>query len=189
MRTTKAASHNLSFSVALSSLGLRIVVQDVAASFSDALLRQPYLRPRRCGDFGLVSWHKPAEHHFLMFPPRNSQCTRSSSRVEAKSTSSQMYRVSVVGLRHWEYQDNRTSSRSDRSSRFLGRSLEQESCVGHMLPVVKQHLPQLSTVWPMNSDHHGDASVTAQESEQLAGHCLVPVRCSTYDEPVPTSRA
>ena len=53
-----------------------------------------------------------------------------------------MYRVSVVGLRHWEYQDNRTSSRSDRSSRFLGRSLEQESCVGHMLPVVKQHLPQ-----------------------------------------------
>ena len=96
-----------------------------------------------------------------------------------------MYRVSVVGLRQWEYQDNRTSSRSDRSSRFLGRSLEQESCVGHMLPVVKQHLPQLSTVWPMNSDHHGDASVTAQESEQLAGHCLVPVRFWTYDEPVP----
>ena len=23
------------------------------------------LRPRRCGDFGLVSRHKPAEHHFL----------------------------------------------------------------------------------------------------------------------------
>ena len=44
------------------------------------------LRPRRCGDFGLVSRHKPAEHHFLMFPPRNCQCTRSSCRVEAKST-------------------------------------------------------------------------------------------------------
>ena len=41
----------------------------------------------------------------------------------------------MSGLRQWEYQDNRTSSRSDRSSRFLGRSLEQESCVGHMLPV------------------------------------------------------
>ena len=40
-RTTKAASHNLSFSVALGVLGLRIVVQDVAASFSDALSRQP----------------------------------------------------------------------------------------------------------------------------------------------------
>ena len=40
----------------------------VAASFSYALLRQPYLRPRRCGDFGLVSRHKPAEHRFLMFP-------------------------------------------------------------------------------------------------------------------------
>ena len=25
-------------------------------------------RPRRCGDFGLVSRHKPAEHRFLMFP-------------------------------------------------------------------------------------------------------------------------
>ena len=23
------------------------------------------LRPRRCGDFGLVSRHKPPEHHFL----------------------------------------------------------------------------------------------------------------------------
>ena len=32
-RITKAASHNLSFSVALGVLGLRIVVQDVAASF------------------------------------------------------------------------------------------------------------------------------------------------------------
>ena len=52
----------------VSILGLRIVVQDVVASFSYALLRQPYLRPRRCGDFGLVSRHKPAEHHFLMFP-------------------------------------------------------------------------------------------------------------------------
>ena len=45
-RTTKAASHNLSFSVSLGVLGLRIVVQDVAASFSYTLLRQ---RPRRCG--------------------------------------------------------------------------------------------------------------------------------------------
>ena len=44
------------------------------------------IRPRRCGGFGLVSRHKPAEHHFLMFPPRNCQCTRSSCRVEAKST-------------------------------------------------------------------------------------------------------
>ena len=44
------------------------------------------IRPRRCGDFGLVSRHKPAEHHFLMFPPRNCQCTRSSCRVEAKTT-------------------------------------------------------------------------------------------------------
>ena len=35
---------------------------DVAASFSCALLRQPYLRPRRCGDLGFVSRHKPAEH-------------------------------------------------------------------------------------------------------------------------------
>ena len=26
------------------------------------------LRLRRCGDFGLVSRHKPAEHRFLMFP-------------------------------------------------------------------------------------------------------------------------
>ena len=25
-------------------------------------MRQPYLRPRRCGDFGFVSRHKPAEH-------------------------------------------------------------------------------------------------------------------------------
>ena len=25
-------------------------------------------RPRRCGDFGLVSRHKPAEHRFLIFP-------------------------------------------------------------------------------------------------------------------------
>ena len=40
-RAAKAASHNLSFSVALGVLGLRIVVQDVAASFSDALSRQP----------------------------------------------------------------------------------------------------------------------------------------------------
>ena len=52
----------------VSVLGLRIFVQDVAASFSYARLRQPYLRPRRCGDFGLVSRHKPAEHRFLMFP-------------------------------------------------------------------------------------------------------------------------
>ena len=44
------------------------------------------LRPRRCGDFGLVSRHKPSKHHFLMFPPRNCQCTRSSCRVKAKST-------------------------------------------------------------------------------------------------------
>ena len=29
---------------------------------SYALLRQPYLRPRRCGDLGFVSRHKPAEH-------------------------------------------------------------------------------------------------------------------------------
>ena len=94
-----------------------------------------------------------------------------------------MYRVSVVGLRQGEYQDNRTSSRSDRSSRFLGRSLEQESCIGHMLPVVKQ----LSTVLQMNSVHHGDSTVTAQESEQLDGHCLVPVRFWTYDEPVTLS--
>ena len=50
-----------------------------------------------------------------------------------------------------------------------------------MLPVVKQ----LSTVWQMNSVHHGDSSVTAQESEQLNGHCLVPVRFWTYDESVP----
>ena len=74
-----------------------------------------------------------------------------------------------------------TSSRSDRSSRFLGRSLEQESCIGHMLPVVKQ----LSTVLQMNSVHHGDSTVTAQDSEQLDGHCLVPVRFWTYDEPLP----
>ena len=40
---------------------------DVAASFSYALLRQPYLRPRRCGDLGFVSRHKPAEHHIAMF--------------------------------------------------------------------------------------------------------------------------
>ena len=26
------------------------------------------LRPRRCGDFGLVSRHQPAEHRFLIFP-------------------------------------------------------------------------------------------------------------------------
>ena len=45
----------------VSVLGLRIVVQDVAASFFYALLRQPYLRPRRCGDFGMVSRHKPAD--------------------------------------------------------------------------------------------------------------------------------
>ena len=30
---------------------------------SYALLRQPYLRPRRCGDLGFVLRHKPAEHH------------------------------------------------------------------------------------------------------------------------------
>ena len=59
----KTPATNPSFSVALGVLGLRIVVQDVAASFLDALLRQPYLRPRRCGDFGFVSQHKPAEHH------------------------------------------------------------------------------------------------------------------------------
>ena len=29
---------------------------------SYALLRQPYLRPHRCGDLGFVSRHKPAEH-------------------------------------------------------------------------------------------------------------------------------
>ena len=29
---------------------------------SHALLRQPYLRPHRCGDLGFVSRHKPAEH-------------------------------------------------------------------------------------------------------------------------------
>ena len=34
---------------------------------SYALLRQPYLRPRRCGDLGFVSRHKPAEHHVPMF--------------------------------------------------------------------------------------------------------------------------
>ena len=44
------------------------------------------IRHRRCFGFGLVSRHKPAEHNFLMFPPRNCQCTRSSCRVEAKST-------------------------------------------------------------------------------------------------------
>ena len=43
--------------------GLRIVVQDVAASFLTRCLRQPYLRPRRCGDLGFVSRLKPAEHH------------------------------------------------------------------------------------------------------------------------------
>ena len=47
-------------------LGLRIVVQDVAASFSYVLLR--IFVQRRCGDFGLVSRQKPAEHRFLMFP-------------------------------------------------------------------------------------------------------------------------
>ena len=42
----KPPATNLYFSVALGVLGLRIVVQDVAASFSFALLRQ---RSRRCG--------------------------------------------------------------------------------------------------------------------------------------------
>ena len=37
----KPPATNLYFSVALGVLGLRIVVQDVAASFSDALSRQP----------------------------------------------------------------------------------------------------------------------------------------------------
>ena len=37
----KTPATNLYFSVALDVLGLRIVVQDVAASFSDALSRQP----------------------------------------------------------------------------------------------------------------------------------------------------
>ena len=27
-----------------------------------------FFRPCRCGDFGMVSRHRPAEHHFLMFP-------------------------------------------------------------------------------------------------------------------------
>ena len=34
---------------------------------SYALLRQPYLRPRRCGDLGFVTRHKPTEHHIAMF--------------------------------------------------------------------------------------------------------------------------
>ena len=38
--------------------GTSVRFQDVAASFSYALLRQPYLRPRRGGDPGFVSRHK-----------------------------------------------------------------------------------------------------------------------------------
>ena len=40
----------------------------VAASFLTRCRGSRLLRPRRCGDFGLVSRHKPAEHRFLMFP-------------------------------------------------------------------------------------------------------------------------
>ena len=40
----------------------------VAASFLTRCRGSRLLRPRRCGDFGLVSRHKPAEHRFLIFP-------------------------------------------------------------------------------------------------------------------------
>ena len=39
-----------------------------SASFLTRCRGSRLLRPRRCGDFGLVSRHKPAEHRFLMFP-------------------------------------------------------------------------------------------------------------------------
>ena len=39
----------------------------VAASFLTRCRGSRIVRPRRCGDFGLVSRHKPAEHHFPMF--------------------------------------------------------------------------------------------------------------------------
>ena len=40
----------------------------VAASFLTRCRGSRLLRPRRCGDFGLVSRHEPAEQRFLMFP-------------------------------------------------------------------------------------------------------------------------
>ena len=40
----------------------------VAASFLTRCRGSRLPRPCRCGDFGLVSRHKPAEHRFLMFP-------------------------------------------------------------------------------------------------------------------------
>ena len=41
---------------------------DVAASFLTRCRGSQYFGQCRCGDFGLVSRHKPAEHRFLMFP-------------------------------------------------------------------------------------------------------------------------
>ena len=40
----------------------------VAASFLTRCRCNRLLRPRRCGDFGFVSRHKPAAHRFLVFP-------------------------------------------------------------------------------------------------------------------------
>ena len=41
---------------------------DVAASFLSRCRGSRNFRLCRCGDFGLVSRHKPAEHRFLIFP-------------------------------------------------------------------------------------------------------------------------
>ena len=56
-------SNNPSLSVALCVLGLRFARPEASRRhFFYALSRQPYLRLCRCGDFGFVSRHRPAEH-------------------------------------------------------------------------------------------------------------------------------
>ena len=61
-------------------------------STRDVLLRQPYLRPRRGGDLGFVSRHKPAEHPIPDVP--------AAPDVEASCiTSCRGRRVSLSGRR------------------------------------------------------------------------------------------
>ena len=105
---------------------------------SYALLRQPYLRPHRCGDLGFVSRHMPAEHRIpdvLAAPDVEASCI-TSCRGRRVSFSARRCGVTVClqsRRRRWDYlvlpKDGHTSVSTLASRRhWLRQVVAATSC-------------------------------------------------------------
>ena len=137
---------------------------------SYALLRQPYLRPRRCGDLGFVSRQKPAEHHTPDVP--------AAPDVEASCiTSCRGRRVSFfpLSLSHppcyrWCQALRRRKAACTFPCLFLYQTLRRHSmsAVAAQLPCPPLFLPSGVVLPPRLAHAHGHSTLMFSASQMLS---------------------